>query len=498
MYRSVGLLHTPIFETFVQSEPKQSLGGLRQFGELWRSGMRQSTLAPSILVVSLVFSLALDIGCTRTSPPSVSAAETAKSVTTTSARPHSVTNQELITDLPSPNSLFSKRIPPDVMQHRMADDVAMAVDALSASNCTLHGCTGGPLMVFTHAGSKNSTTNIPSFYGQATDPVYVITGGSVPSNPTYNPLNKGFHAPNRATTNGADSEDYFMVWDQVQDQYFTFYRWGGSGVYRFPQCPGTINGRYHAGTMSDPCPIGINPSDSMVNPRNDPKGYGVNDGNPWASNDMVAPLGMIRFQELMQGHIYHAIYLNVLCEQNGRQKTDGTWASARVFPSTIGAARPCGNLTGTSKNIDKAPPGGALFFLDYSDEQLAQLKNYMPAWQYPIVEALAHYGGYIGDTGTPLHPSRLESDDAYALAGVVNPFWAWIEHQSGVNASCGDQQCNLDWSNFSIAGGQCPAVGLCDITKHIHIADACVAAGMDAETSSPGPCGTDNKAKNQR
>ena len=69
-----------------------------------------------------------------------------------------------------------------------------------------------------------------------------------------------------------------MVWDQTQDEYFTFYRFGGSGVYTFPQCPGTINGRHHAGTMSDPCPIGINPSDSMVNPRNDPKGYGVNFG----------------------------------------------------------------------------------------------------------------------------------------------------------------------------------------------------------------------------
>lgn len=450
--------------------------------------MRRSTLDTTILFVLLVSIVGWGTGHTHSSPARVSAAETVEQVKTASARPHSVTNQELITDVPSPDSLFSKRLPPDVMQHRMPDDVDIAVKALRASNCSSGGCGAEPLMVLTHAGSRNSTTDIPTYYGQASDPVYVITGGAAPSNPTYNPLNKGFHAPNQARTNGADSEDYFMVWDQTQDEYFTFYRFGGSGVYKFPQCPGTIQGQYHAGTMSDPCPIGINPSDSLVNPRNDPKGYGVNYGNPWASNDMVAPIGQIRFQELMQGHIYHAIYLNVLCEQNGWQRPDGTWASARVFPSTIGAARPCGNLTGTSTKVDKAPPSGALFFLDYTDDQLAQLKNYMPAWQYPIVEALTHYGGYVGDTGAPLHPSRLESDDAYSLAAVTNPFWAWIQEQAGVNASCGNGQCNLDWSNFSIAGGQCPAAGLCDITKHIHIADACIPAGMAGVTSNPIPC----------
>jgi hypothetical protein len=451
--------------------------------------VRRPMLAPTILGASLLVIAAWETGCSYVSPSGMFAANETSVVTTGAGRPHSVTSQEAITDVPSPNTLFSKRLPADVMQHRMKDDVAIAVETLNASNCVSGGCTGGPLMVFTHAGSRNSTTDIPNYYGQATDPVYVITGGSVPTNPVYNPLNKGFHAPNQARTNGADSEDFFMVWDQVQDEYFTFYRFGGSGVYAFPQCPGTINGRYHAGTMSDPCPIGINPSDSMVNPRDDPKGYGVNWGNPWASNDMVAPLGEIRFQELMQGHIRHAIYFNVLCEQNGWVKPDATWAAARVFPSTIGAARPCGNLTGKSTNVDKAPPSGALFFLDYSDAELAQLKTYMPAWQYPIVEALTYYGGYVGDTGTPLHPSRLESDDAYALAGVTNPFWAWIRGQAGLNAVCGPGQCNLDWSNFSLAGGQCPRAGLCDITKHIHIADPCIPAGMAGLISDPIPCG---------
>ena len=428
------------------------------------------------------------IACTHVTDQPVSAS--ADPIHTSSAVPHSVINQEPISDVPSPNTLFAKRLPADVMRHRMSDDVEIARQTLTASNCHAGGCTQGPIMILTHAGSRNSITDIPTYYGQASDPVYMITGGSAPTNPAYNPLYKGFHAPNMAVTNGADSEDYFMVWDQTQDKYFTFYRFGGQGVYRFPQCPGTINGQHHAGTMADPCPIGIDPSDSMVNPRNDPKGYGVNSGNPWASNDMVAPLGQIRFQELIQGHIYHAIYLNVLCEQNGWLKPDHSWGAARVFPSTIGAARACGNLSGTWTNVDKAPPGGALFFLAYTDDELGLLKRYMPAWQYPIVEALAHYGGYVGDTGSPLHPSRLESDDAYALAGVANPFWNWIQGQAGINPGCGPYQCNLDWSDFSIAGGQCPATGLCDILKHIHIADPCVAAQMAGEK---GGCTTEGK-----
>ena len=180
----------------------------------------------------------------------VSEAE-AKVVTTSSARPHSVISQEPITDVPSPDTLFSKRLPPDVMQHRMTDDVAIAWQTLTALNCSGGDCTGGPLMVFTHAGSRNSTTDIPNYYGQASDPVYVITGGAVPTTPAYNPLNKGFHAPNRARTNGADGEDFFMVWDQVQDEYFTFYRFGGGGASYFHSAPAPSA----ASIMLELCPI---------------------------------------------------------------------------------------------------------------------------------------------------------------------------------------------------------------------------------------------------
>ena len=430
---------------------------------------------PIVLSISLVAIVLVAMACEhhdKSSPKPVTAMSPANSQAPTGTRPFSVANQEAIADVASPNSLFAKRLPADVMNHRMADDAAIAVSALNAD---AGGSTN--VMIWAHSGSRNDINGIPTYYGQATDPAYVITGGPS-ANGQYSAINKPFHAPNQAFTNGAESESFLMVWDQVQDKYIYLYRFG-AGHQSFARCTST--------DLNNPCPIGFDPSTSIMNDRNEPDGYGVS--NSPESTGFVAPVTHIRVNEMMQGHINHAIYMNVLCEQNQPNNLTGQ-AGNYVFPATASAASChyiCSLPNSSCTNTDKAPAAGALFFLDYTDAQLGLLKSYLPAWQYPIVEALTHYGGYAGDTGNPLHPSRMESGDAYALAGLDYPILSWLQGQPGVPKGCSPTgQCNLPWSNLGVAGNSCPAAGLCDITQHIHIADPCVLAGMAGVTAGAG------------
>jgi uncharacterized repeat protein (TIGR02543 family) len=198
--------------------------------------------------------------------------------------------------------------------------------------------------------------------------------------------------------------------------------------------------------------------------------------DPWASSGFLPNIGEIRVKELMSGHINHAVYLNLNC-------TEGY----PVFPNIFywGTASLCGSI-GLSRT--NRPPNGSLFFFDYTDSQLAQVKQYLPAWQYPYVEAMTHYGGYIGDTGSSsygLVPSRIEDSNAYVTAGLKNPVFGWLSQFP--TARCGTYQCNTAWNALMANAPSCPA-SLCDITKHIHVASPCVAAGLAGVTSNPSPC----------
>ncbi len=261
------------------------------------------------------------------------------------AGPFSIANQEPITCVPSPNSLFAQRLPSDVMRHRMADDVDIAVQALNAN---AGGSTN--VMIWAHSGSANDINGVPSYYGQATDPAYVITGGGSSAG-QYNAINKPFHAPNQAFTNGASSESFLSVWDQVQNKYVDLY-YGGGRHTALPDCKST--------DLKKPCPLNSDPSASVFNDRDEPKGWGTG-GGPDSMN-IVAPVGRIRVNEMIQGHIYHPIYMNVLCEQNNGTRRMASF----VFPATAGAGSCqyiCVDLRNPCTNTDKAPPAGALFFL---------------------------------------------------------------------------------------------------------------------------------------
>jgi hypothetical protein len=181
---------------------------------------------------------------------------------------------------------------------------------------------------------------------------------------------------------------------------------------------------------------------------------------------------------MLSGSIRHALYLHTGC-------TNGN-----VFPATYLTLK-CG-ASDTHK-----PPEGALFFLDYTAAQLADIKAQVPIWQYQLLEAMTLYGGYIGDTtgrGGGLKIASFEGPAAYEAAGIPYGLRDWIlnfPHDDAaptkplncVKRTDTDYQCN-----FSIYAGvplqtgpNCPSTP-CDISKHLHMADPCVAKGLAGQS----------------
>lgn len=384
--------------------------------------------------------------------------------TYSAAQTFSISNQEPVSDVPSANSLFSMRLPVDVLQHKASNSDAMAQTALT--NAGRLSASSNLLGLASMSYQNLNDMGIPTYYGTAKDPSYVIPswGCAHHGSGAYNPTNVVFHAPNQAQFNFSNSDNLLLVWDQTKNLNVAMYCGSGNcAAKKLPNCAG--------GTVCNITGIGY----CAIAPRQASFGYGMAT-DPWASPGFLPNIGEIRVNELMSGNINHAIYLNLNCTEGYPVFPDVFyWATASLC-SSMGLSR------------TNRPPNGSLFFFDYTDSQLAQLKQYLPPWQYPYVEAMTHYGGYIGDTGYGsygLAPSRIENSNAYVTAGLKNPVFAWLSKFP--TARCGSIQCNTAWNALMANAPTCP-LSLCDVSRHIHVASPCVAAGLAGVTSNPTPC----------
>jgi hypothetical protein len=125
--------------------------------------------------------------------------------------------------------------------------------------------------------------------------------------------------------------------------------------------------------------------------------------------------GMIRPAELASGNIDHALFMVVKCT-SGRS----------VAPAGSGAGRPCSDIGLSNAN---APAMGQHFYLDMSDAEIAALDK--PEWQKTILRALAHYGAYVGDTGSEGWGFMFESGSSYTSFGLPDP-WVTLGDRFGV------------------------------------------------------------------
>jgi hypothetical protein len=320
----------------------------------------------------------------------------------------------------------------------------------------------------------------PIYYGRASDPIYKITScGSQTQNLTdiHNPVGKYFHMPNLAAPSNTYGsfgygDEFFVAWDQTTNEVLAVYNYGRGNV-ALQNCTATTN----AAACSTPSTWGACTQSNWATDTaygTKPTGTGALDVPGWAL--------AVRTKEWMEGQINHALYLNTACEGS----------ATTYFPDMSGPAGVC-NLVSNPLPTTNRPFEGNLVFLDYTDAQINAMN--LPAWQKPLIMALAHYGGYIGDTNNgsgAINPSRFESNQPYRIAGVTNPLFAWLNSQVGsgvtkpgapAQATCSSQpggcykyQMTLFSGIPNLTGPSCSTA--CNYEGHMHIADPCVPKGL--------------------
>jgi hypothetical protein len=142
-------------------------------------------------------------------------------------------------------------------------------------------------------------------------------------------------------------------------------------------------------------------------------GYGLGSGATASGFGNLA--GIIREQELAAGRINHALFLVVKCTARNTAFGYGERlmsSTGYVYPATHSGS-------GCPTDSTALPPMGAHFVLAMSDAQIAALL--VPAWKKTVLTALAHYGGYVGDTGGSGFGFQFESGTTYTSFGGYDP-----------------------------------------------------------------------------
>jgi hypothetical protein len=173
-------------------------------------------------------------------------------------------------------------------------------------------------------------------------------------------------------------------------------------------------------------------------------GSGLHSGATAAGFGNMA--GMIRAPELAAGQIDHALFVVLKCAAKGREfgygATTTGYGSSFVYPATHGGSA-------CSAEKEDALPMGAHLMLAMSDAQIRALP--VPAWKKAILTALAHYGGYVGDTGGPGFGFMFESSTTYTALGLPDPLVVFGA-LNFLPAWNGDYVFNLaggvDWSRY--------------------------------------------------
>lgn len=418
--------------------------------------------------------------------------------------PYTILNQNAPSTRPYPVAYYNQRLPNSgcttspcgPMGHLMPNSDSMVAAFMQSGSATDAGAWNSP-------GSDDGQHK-PLYFGQTTDPVYALAGCTSP----MTALNgTKFHAPNGAQFNQGSFDKEIAFWDQTSQQ--TIGLFGGTctaaSCFALTACPGGG----HAGTSGDPCPFTVNGGYCSADIYNTGRGIGGGDA---ASTAGLSPFAnIIRLTEIVNvHHINHGLRGVVLCSG-----TDGGLYTNRVvFPATqLGGtgANPC-TATGTA---EPRPPNGTLMFTDYTQGQLDCIDPSKPGTicagvgkidsvQFELVEALTLYGLTFEDTGNgeSVRVPSVESEQAYyfydtrgysgslAVAqafetymgtitggGHCGPPWCTVTNRSGPTHSL--LQWNLTWAGIPSQGGKA-------FWQHLHLADQCVAIGLQGMSSSGG------------
>jgi hypothetical protein len=267
------------------------------------------------------------------------------------------------------------------------------------------------------AGNAGTTSDYghPTYYAQPTDPLFTLewTGGG----PGAAIDGMQIRIPNAARP--AAGADGHMTVVEPDGWEYDFWRVGTK-----PQGGGTMTFAGGGRTRID--------------------GSGLNSGATASNFGNLA--GVIRAQELMAGRIDHALFIVVECTAKGTDFGYGTRTTSNgsmVYPASHGASA-------CSTDSPDLPPVGARFQLAMSDAQIQALP--VPGWKRTILTALAHYGGYVGDTGGPGFAFQFESGSTYTSFGVSDKMVDFAKIANGVTNYDGKYVFNMaddvEWAKY--------------------------------------------------
>jgi hypothetical protein len=305
---------------------------------------------------------------------------------------------------------YASTSPFNTLAHGMTvhpESAALAKEALSF---------GPPAELIAGTAETTSDWSHPTFWAQPGDALYTLHATKLGWG--TNPL-EGMQIRIPEGARPAGGGDSHMTVVEPDGWEYDFWRatkptWGG-GVYKF-----AWGGR----TRID--------------------GDGLSSGATAADFGNLA--GMIRAPEWAAGNINHALFLTLRCAGSGLGfgygETATSYGSSYVYPATHGGAA-CGS------EHPNMPPLGAHLVLEMTDTQISALA--VPQWKKTVLTALAHYGGYVGDTGGPGFGLMAESGTSYTALGLPDPLVEFAS-RSGVPLVNGhyvfDIGSGVNWAQY--------------------------------------------------
>lgn len=414
----------------------------------------------------------------------------------TSHAQFTILNQQPVSNRPYSVAYYNKQLPGagagGPLTHLMPNSANVVQTVMTNGTGTL--VTGGG--AWNSPGSDDGQHK-PLYYGQSSNPVYAIN--SCTTIPSLN--NVQFHAPSGAMFNQGSFDKEIEIWDQTNNR--TVGLFGGtctaSICFALPTVPSST---CPTGTAASPCQVpvdgGFCSADNWVS------GPGVGGGDAASTAGLSPFANIIRLTEIVNtGHINHGIRGVTTC--NSTNSTDnneahGIYPSKTVYPATQLGGAPGQTCAGAGVASANRPPNGALFFLDYTTAQLNCFNpslaacpgiNKLATWQFMLIEAATLYGITIEDTGngSSISLPGIESEQAYyfyetngfpGAKAVAQQFETYMNnHCSGVSCNIITRsaphsliQWNINaWAGISLVNGG-------DVISHMHVADPCVAEGL--------------------
>ena len=269
------------------------------------------------------------------------------------------------------------------------------------------------------AGPNSEDWEHPVYYSQPTDPVYTLNC----TEPWGTCAVEGMQVRIPAAAKPSNSADaHLTVVDQATGWEYDMW-----GVTSKPATGGRLDFQWGGRTRID--------------------GDGL--GSDATASRFGGLAGIIRAQEMKAGHIPHALFMVVECD-NGKF----------VYPASKNG-RSCDKIGLPTEN---APAMGTRFILDMTDAEIGALS--VPAWKKTILRAMAQYGMYVGDTGTGSWGLQFESGATYESFGMEDEMVTFAR-SAGVPLSSysGDYVFNLrdgvDWQNRLKVVDPCVAQRTC-------------------------------------